>query len=331
MGISVLVTRDFEHMSRVGADIAIAETIAVLDKKKQAVLGLATGNSPTGLYKHFARAANEGQFDAGRIRSFNLDEYVGLPGENVQQRVLHPESYAFFMIQELFGLLKRKFAEARVPYGALVDQKKLIKALRENKEDWSARGTDAGKSIAIKASTNSEFLAWIRKDILDGYARKIREAGGIDLQIIGVGGRGHVAFHESGIPFAGSKVMLVKLDDNTIANAVNDGHFVKAADSPNYAVSMGAELVYQARTVVLLANGERKTESVSRSLLGEVTPEIPISYGLKYAEAGGNLIYVVDAVAGRELLNQKNALSKRGVRITDLVNGGSENRMRSSL
>lgn len=317
MGITVHVTRDFDHMSRIGADIVIAETVAVLKKKKQAVLGLATGNSPTGLYKHFARAANEGKFDPGRIRSFNLDEYVGLPGDNVQQRVMHPESYAFFMIRELFGVLEKNFSETRVPYGALIDQKRLIKELKANREDWIAKGTNAGKSIVIKPDAGSEYLSWIRKEILNGYAKKIREAGGIDLQIIGVGGRGHVAFHESGIPFAGSKMMLVRLDDNTIANAVKDGHFEKESDSPRYAISMGAELVYRAKTVVLLASGERKTEAVTRSLLEEPTPEIPISYGLKYAAAGGNLVYVVDAPAGRELPARKNDLAKKGIRLVD--------------
>ncbi len=319
MGITVYVTRDFAHMSEVAAEIVIKETSATIKKKRQAVLGLATGNSPTGLYKHFARAANGGKFDSGRIRSFNLDEYVGLPGDNVQQRVIHPESYSYFMIQELFSLLKRKFIETRVPYGSLIDQKLLKKELAGNKQDWEARGTDAGKSIAIKANPASPYLAWIKKEILDGYARKIKAAGGIDLQVIGVGGRGHVAFHESGIPFKGRSVLLVKLDDNTIANAVKDGHFKKVSDSPQYAISMGAELVYQARTVVLVANGERKVESVTRSLLEDATPEIPISYGQKYAKQGGNLIYVLDAVAARGLLENKRKLQDKKIVIKNLA------------
>ncbi len=315
MGITVWVTKDFAHMSEVASGLVIKKTVEILKEKNEAVLGLATGNSPTGLYKHFARAANEGRFDPGRIRSFNLDEYVGLPGDNIQQRVLHPESYAFFMIQELFSHLKKKFIETRVPYGSLIDQKKLIRELKENKSDWEYKGTDAGKSIAINARASSDYLAWIRKEILDGYARKIKAAGGIDLQIIGVGGRGHVAFHESGIPFKGSSVMLVKLDDNTINNAVADGHFSKKADSPQYAVSMGAELVYQAKTVVLLANGARKTESVTRSLLDDVTPEIPISYGQHYSKQGGELIYVLDRVAAEGLLAKRRELKERNVAI----------------
>jgi glucosamine-6-phosphate deaminase len=117
MGTTVFVARDFAHMSEIAAGIVIKKTIEIFKAKAEAVLGLATGNSPTGLYKHFAKAANDGRFDSGRIRSFNLDEYVGLPGDNIQQRVLHKESYAYSMIQELFSHLNKKFMETRVPYG----------------------------------------------------------------------------------------------------------------------------------------------------------------------------------------------------------------------
>ncbi len=223
------------------------------------------------------------------------------------------------MIQELFSHLKKKFIETRVPYGALIDQKRLIRELRENKSDWKFEGADAGKSIVFKSKPASEYLAWIRKEILDGYARKIKSAGGIDLQIIGVGGRGHVAFHESGIPFKKSAVLLVKLDDNTIANAVSDGHFSSKTDSPQYAVSMGAELVYQAKTVVLVANGQRKVESITGSLLGDVTPEIPISYGQQYAKRGGELIYVLDRIAAAGLLAKPKELKGRGIVLKNMA------------
>jgi glucosamine-6-phosphate deaminase len=305
-------------MSEVAAETVKKNIIQTLRKQKEFVLGLATGSSPTGLYKHLAKAANAGEFDSTRIRSFNLDEYVGLPGENAQQRAIHPESYCYFMIREFFGLLTNKFMQTSVPYGSLIDQKQLMRELKAHREDWRQVGTDAGSSIVIKAKPASEYLAWVRKTILDGYARKIKKDGGIDLQIIGVGGRGHVAFHESGIPFKGSKVMLVKLDDNTVANAVADGHFPSVKESPRYAVTMGAELVYQAKTVVLLASGKRKVEPVAESLLGDPTPDVPISYGQKYAEKGGNMVYVVDKVVGQELIANKKALKQKGTKIQDL-------------
>jgi len=321
MPIRVIVTQDFGHMSTVAGDIVKKDIIQTLRKKREYVLGLATGSSPTSLYRYLAKAANDGAFDSSRIRSFNLDEYVGLPGQNTQQRVMHPESYCYFMIQEFFGLLRRKFIESNLPYGSLIDQKKLIVELKAHPEDWRELGRDAGRSIHIKARPASEYLSWVRKDVLVAYAQKIRKAGGIDLHIIGVGGRGHVAFHESGIPFKGSEVMLVRLDDNTVANAVADGHFPSEKDSPRYAVTMGAELVYQAKRVVLLASGERKLQPVTESLLGDPTPDVPISYGQMYAQKGGHLIYVVDETAGRGLLANKKRLKQKGITIQDRLPG----------
>ena len=315
MPIQVLVTKDFDHMSEVAAKIIKEKIVQGLKEKKEFVLGLATGNSPTGVYKYLANMANSGEFDCGRIRSFNLDEYIGLPGENTQQRTIHPESYSYFMIQEFFGLLKKKFIETTVPFGCMIDQNQLIKELEAHPNDWRELGTDAGKSIDIKENSTSEYLAWIRKSILDKYVQKIKNAGGIDLQIIGVGGRGHVAFHESGIPFEGSEVLLVKLDNNTIKNAVGDGHFASEEESPHYAISMGAELVYKAKTVILLANGERKVQSVTESLVNDPTPEVPISYGQKYSQEGGNLIYVIDKIAALGLLDNKKLLEQKGIEI----------------
>jgi glucosamine-6-phosphate deaminase len=128
-----------------------------------------------------------------------------------------------------------------------------------------------------------------------------------------------VAFHEAGIPFKGSQVMLVKLDDNTVENAVADGHFASKKDSPRYAVTMGAELVYQAKTVVLLASGQRKVAAVADSLLGRSTPDVPISYGQIYGEKGGELVYVVDRVVGKPLLDSTEALEQKGIHIQNLT------------
>jgi len=317
MPIKVLVTRNYEHMSKVAADIVRKDISQTLRKKKEYVLGLATGSSPTGMYKRLVKAAKSGEFDSARIRSFNLDEYVGLPGKNPQERVMHPESYCYFMIQEFFGLLKDKFIEANVPCGSLIDQKRLMRELKDHPEAWREAGRDAGRAIVISGAS-SEYLAWIRKTLLDGYARQIKKAGGIDLQVIGVGGHGHVGFHESGIPFKGSKVLLIKLDDNTVLNAVEDGHFCSKKESPRYAISMGAELIYQARTVVLLASGKRKIEPIAEALVGDLTPNIPISYGQKYAEKGGNMIYVVDKIVGRQLISNKKALGRKKTKIKDL-------------
>lgn len=315
MAIKVIVTDNFEQLSKVAAEIIKEHIIQGLQDKGEYVLGLATGNSPTGLYKELALMANAKKFDSSRIRSFNLDEYIGLPGENTQQRTIHPQSYCYFMIKEFFALLNNKFIETTLPYACLIDQKILMQELSSHPEDWTELGTDSGKSIIIKDNASSEYLNWIRETILDGYAQKIEKAGGIDLQVIGVGGRGHVAFHESGIPFEGSKVMLIKLDKNTVTNAIIDGQFHSENECPRYAISMGAELVYKSKTVLLLANGKRKAKSVTESLLNVPTPDVPISYGQIYSEKAGNLIYILDKIAGRELLANKKKLEQKGIEI----------------
>ena len=106
MPLKVIITRDFDHMSEVAGKLVIDRIAGVTARGVTFNLGLATGNSPTGAYKWLAKAANAGAFDASKVTSFNLDEYVGLPGENAQARALHSESYNFFMVQELFGLLR---------------------------------------------------------------------------------------------------------------------------------------------------------------------------------------------------------------------------------
>jgi len=138
-----------------------------------------------------------------------------------------------------------------------------------------------------------------------------------------VGGKGHVAFHESGIPFEGNEMLLVKLDDNTVENAIEDGHFNIKAESPWYAVSMGAELVYQAQTVVLLANGSRKAESVVASLLNEPSPLIPISYGQILSKKGGTMIYVIDKAAGEYVIDNAHEIRMRGIEIEDISDQGA--------
>ena len=322
MAFYIIITKDFSQMSEEAGKIVLKELEAFepTEKKDKYILGLATGNSPIGLYQYLVD--NQDKFEAKNIISFNLDEYIGLPGENPQLRTLHPESYSYFMIQQLFGKLEKSFGKITeksffktyVPYGNMVDQNELIKALNVYPNDYQIMGADAGKAIVISDSAKNEYLKWIKKEILDAYEKKINDFNGIDLQIIGVGGRGHVAFHESGIPLD-LKMLLVQLDKNTIENAVKAGHFKSIEESPQYAISMGAGLVYEAKTVILLANGESKIDPVKESLFGEVTDKVPISYGQEYARKGGNMIYVIDAIAAKGIIGREKELMSKGIKV----------------
>lgn len=318
MPLKVFITRDFEQMSQEAAKLMVDQLAALEQQKDEVVLGLATGNSPTGLYRHLAEAANSGVTDSSRWRTFNLDEYVGLPTAGLSAGQLHPDSYRYFMREHLFKLLEHKPVATFVPPGELVDAPDLLGELDRCPGDWRREGTVHGRAVVIKPEAESKYLRWVRDELLEPYAAEVEAAGGVDLQILGVGGRGHVAFHEAGIPFGLEGLMLVELDIITKEHAVADGNFPSMAECPSHALSMSIDMVFKARSVLVLANGARKTDAISRSMLEAPTPEMPMSYAQIYAEKGGDVVFVVDEDAGRGLLHSRAEMEKRGYEMIDL-------------
>ncbi|MCK5379862.1 MAG: glucosamine-6-phosphate deaminase [Candidatus Latescibacteria bacterium] len=310
----VIIEKDYEAISGKAAEF-VAE---IVRNKPDCVLGLATGSTPIGLYKELIRMHKDEGLDFSHVTTFNLDEYVGLPGENAQQRALHPESYSYFMIENLFRLLEKKPIETNVPWGTLIEQTILVKELKANPEGWKAEGTSKGKAIVIRKDTSSAYLNWVRREVLEAYPRKMRKMGGVDLQIIGVGGVGHVAFHEAGIPLNLKGLILVELDRVTREHAVADGHFESLKKSPRYAISMSCDLVFQAKSVLLVANGPRKTEAVARAVLEKTSADVPLSYSQKYVQKGGELTWVLDEAASTDLLAERKALKAKGIPLKDL-------------
>ena len=317
MPIQVLVTRDFEQMSEVAA-LRIRRRLQRLEReKREIVLGLATGNSPTGVYARLVEAANRKRLDSRRWRTFNLDEYVGLPNPPGGSAP-HPSSFRHFMERHLFGLLERRPEATFVPEGERVDVARFVRELDSHSEDWERRGESSGKAIVIRPHPSSPYLDWLRSEILEQYGLRIRQAGGIDLQILGVGGRGHVAFHEAGIPFELGGLLLVELDRVTREHAVSDGYFTSQDACPRFALTMSLQLVFEAREVMVLANGQRKIAAVSRSLLCEPDTAMPMSYAQFYAREGGPVTFVLDQVAAEGLLSSPGDLERRGIELTDL-------------
>ena len=89
-------------------------------------------------------------------------------------------------------------------------------------------------------------------------------------------------------------------------------------ESPRYAISMSAELVYQARTVVLLANGARKTGPICEPVLGPVSCDVPVSCGQTFVDKGGTLVHVLDEPAAADLLARRSEVEARGYEIIDV-------------
>lgn len=106
------------------------------------------------------------------------------------------------------------------------------------------------------------------------YERRIVEAGGIDLMVLGIGNNGHIGFNEPAEYFAGI-THRVKLTDNTIE--ANSRFFGSVDKVPKYAVTMGIKSIMQCRSVMILASGKGKADAIKKALEGPITPELPAS------------------------------------------------------
>jgi len=108
--VKIIRTKNYEEMSFEAAKILAAQIVL----KPNAVLGLATGSSPIGLYDKLVEWNKNGDLDFSAIRSVNLDEYCGLDGENDQ-------SYRYFMDTNLFNRVNIDKANTNVPNGKAAD------------------------------------------------------------------------------------------------------------------------------------------------------------------------------------------------------------------
>lgn len=106
------------------------------------------------------------------------------------------------------------------------------------------------------------------------YNAIIRNLGGIDLQLLGLGGNGHIGFNEPGDCFE-KETHPVKLSDNTIT--ANSRFFDSAEDVPKYAISTGIKNIMQAKSILLIVSGPAKAKALYKALCGPITPAVPAS------------------------------------------------------
>ena len=219
----VKVTESYDEMSRAGAEI-VANTIR---RKADAVIGLATGSTPIGLYKELIRMHKEEGLSFDKVASFNLDEYVGLSRD-------HDQSYYYFMWENLFKHIDIDPGNIHVPNG--------------------------------KAPDVEEFCQW--------YEDRIVDFGGIDVQVLGIGSNGHIAFNEPGSSI-GSRTRRTSLTESTIKD--NSRLFKSVDEVPTEAITMGIGTVLDARELILLANGKGKAKAIKDTVEGAVSSMVPAS------------------------------------------------------
>src|SRR5215210_5196697 len=171
------------------AALAADAVVRLLAGKPDAVLGLATGSSPLGVYRELERRCRAGEVTFAQARGFLLDEYVGLPAD-------HPQRYRSVVREEF---------ESRVDFGP-----------------DAVAGPD-GTADDIPAACSS-------------YEGSIRSAGGIDLQLLGIGTDGHVGFNEPGSSLA-SRTRIKTLTEQTRAD--NARFFSSAEEVPRHVLTQG--------------------------------------------------------------------------------------------
>jgi len=215
--VEVIISETYEELGKAAAR-RVART---LNAKPDAVLGLATGSTPLGLYQELIRMHREEGLDFSQVTTFNLDEYVGLRGD-------HPQSYHYFMQENLF---------------------KHINIARQN--------------IYIPSGTTDNYEAFCK-----WYELRIVECGGIDLQVLGIGSDGHIAFNEPSSSL-GSRTRIKTLARQTIED--NARFFSSPEEVPIYAITMGVGTILEAHEIILLAGGESKAKAVAGAIEGPVT------------------------------------------------------------
>jgi len=223
--MKVIVVPNKDEMGKTGGRIIAEDMEGRLFYK----LGLATGSTPIPVYQELIRLhkSKKNSLDFSRVITFNLDEYVGIPGT-------HDQSYRYFMNQQLFDHVNIPKQNTNVPDGMAKD----IEDHCAEYEDWMA------------------------------------SVGGVDLQVLGIGGNGHIGFNEPGSSLA-SRTRQVKLTPETIRD--NARFFAKAADVPKTAISMGIGTVLEASKVVLFANGANKAAAIAAAIEGPVSVKCPAS------------------------------------------------------
>ena len=229
-----------------------ARFVADLVRRKPAcVLGLATGGTPLGLYRELIRLHREEGLDFSHVTTFNLDEYVGLEGS-------HPQSYRYFMQENLFRHVNFDPARTHVPDGLSLD---------------------------FESSCQQ-------------YEQMICDAGGIDLQVLGIGRDGHLAFNEPGSSL-GSRTRVKSLTGETVRD--NARFFGSEEVVPRLAVTMGIATIIESRRCLLLATGAAKASAVRSAIEGPVTAQVTASA----LQLHRDVIVVLDEEAGSWLTRRE--------------------------
>lgn len=211
-----------------GGELIAEAMAALLRRKPDALLGVATGSTPLPVYQALAAKVRAGAVDASRARVCQLDEYVGLPAG-------HPESYRSVVLRE------------------------VIEPLGLSPESFT--GPDGSAEDVLGAC--------------EAYDALLAAAGGVDLQLLGIGTDGHIGFNEPCSSLASRTRIKTLTEQTRVDNArFFDGDIEQV---PRHVITQGIGTILEARHLVLLATGEGKAEAIAHTVEGPVAAVVPAS------------------------------------------------------
>lgn len=221
--MNIIRTANYKEMSLKAAEMMLER----IRQNPEITLGLATGSTPTGVYQQLIKDHQDNHTSYKKVTTINLDEYVGLEKEN-------PNSYHFFMNEQLFAHIDVPSSQTHLPNGSAQDLQEECKR----------------------------------------YEAFIQSNGGIDLQLLGIGGNGHIGFNEPGTPFD-TPTHVVVLEEKTRED--NARFFDSLDEVPTHAITMGIATIMESKEIILLASGEAKAKAIYELINGEVNPNMPAS------------------------------------------------------
>ncbi len=244
-----IVVADYEEIAWIVAKRIADVIVQRRAEGRHAILGLATGSTPIGVYRELIRMHRENGLDFSDVVTFNLDEYYPMRPDSIH-------SYNRFMWENLFDHINVKPGNVHIPRGDVPRDQ-------------------------LHAETQA-------------YERAIKAAGGIDIQILGIGKTGHIGFNEPGSGIE-SRTRAIALDTITRRDAAAD--FFGEDNVPTEAITMGVATIMEAREVALIATGEHKSAIVRRAVEGEPEPDVAATY----LQLHPNAVFYLDLAAAADL------------------------------
>ena len=148
------------------------------------------------------------------------------------------------------------------------------------------------KNVHIPDGTSKDIPGFCR-----WYEEQIVKCGGLDVQLLGIGGNGHIAFNEPGSSL-GSRTRAKTLDERTRQD--NARFFRNLNEVPKYAITMGIGTIMDARQLILLANGAGKAEAIAKTVEGPITAMVPATIVQLHPKA----TIVIDKAASTKLTRE---------------------------